>query len=570
MGGTFIFRLISKCFQNATNKDYGNAHFLLEENDWNDYNYYVTYHLHVTPLITGQDTRYLGYLKIMRKGQAEHDKYLLRKVLERNADFVELPDDFVSLTQSLDVFDGLNALLNAQDKKEFVRQIHLILSERDDEYFKLVAGEPALEKGLLRDSSINSYSLQRGREMMLSGETHYDLRKETVVMRFKNLKEPIRLNFSCLPDIETDQIPNGIITFIGKNGTGKSTLLYQLAKVLYAYPDKRFKLKDDIGFIEPIDVGISKLFLISYSPFDNFVLPGVGCDDYRLILNSLESGRGRLVFCGIRNVIAEFDRILNDNISDAYEDLFREHRVEQTSLKSVGLLAQECFDALAVVYETPERKKLWDNIMKQAAIDFPDISDIMYNLLYLPNNQIIGEFLSLSTGFKYFLHALSHVVAYIERDSMLLYDEPENHIHPPMLSFMISSLRYVISKFNSVLMIATHSPVIVQESFSENVYIVRNDSGRLSLCHPTIETYGANIAEITAEVFDLTTDKSTYYNAYNLLYETWEANEEWHSIDDMLNRFEHHLNGKISNQMMSYIISRYYDSHPIEVEKGGD
>lgn len=560
---SFTFRLINKCYQDASDKDYGNAHFLIEENDWDDYHYYVTYHLHVTPLITGDGTQYLGYIKIMKKGQAENEKFLLKKALGGYAEFKELPEGFVSLTQSLDVFGSLNMRLNAKEKRDFVNQMHLILSD-NDVYYKMVEGQPALEKGLLRDSSMKSYSLKKGHDIMLSGETYYDLRKEKLIMHFNNIGRTVPVNFSCLPEIEDDKIPNGIITFIGKNGSGKSTLIYQLAKVMYAYPDQRFKLKDDIGFIEPIDIGISKLFLISYSPFDNFVLPGIGGEDYRLILNGMETGNGRMVFCGIRDVKSEFERILKESTPETYDNLFKKVRLDQTSLKPVKLLAEECMRALSIILSDKERKRIWDEIMSQATIAFQDISDKMYSLLYRPEEEVQKEFINLSTGFKYYFHALSHVIAYIESDSIILFDEPENHIHPPMLTFMLSSLRYVITQYNSIMMIATHSPVIVQESFSENVYIVRNTGGRTSVSHPIIETYGANIGEIASEVFDLTTDLSAYYEAYDLLYENWEAKENWHSLDDMLNSFKQHMKGKVSNQMMTYLISRYCESHPEE------
>lgn len=563
---SFVFRLISKCFQDASDVEYGNAHFLIEENDWNDYGFYVTYHLHATPLITSNKTEYLGYIKIMRKGQSAAECYLLEEVLGGYKEFNGLPDNFVSLTQSTEVFDGLNALLTGEEKREFVRQMHLILSDHDDEYYSMVVGEPALINGLLRDSSMSSYSLEKGRGIMLAGETHYDLRREKMTVRLNHVNDRIDLQFSCLPDIRTSKIPNGVMTFIGKNGSGKSTLIYQLAKIMYAYPDKRFWLKEDIGSIEPNDIGISKLFLISYSPFDNFVLPGIGGEDYRLILKDLETGKGRLVFCGIRDVKTEFERLLNEANEKTYNNLYKQMRVGETNPKSIKQLAEECNKALTAIYNNKERKELWKEICKRAADIHTDISEKMAMMLNAQEEDVKTEFLDMSTGFKYYLHALSHVVAYIEKDSMLLFDEPENHIHPPMLSFMMIALRRVISKYNSILMVATHSPVIVQESFTDSVYVVRKMEGQTAVTHPRIETYGANVGEITSEVFDLTTDVTSYYDAYNTLYETWSQNEGWKSVDDMLKSFVGHMKSKVSNQMLSYIISKYYDEHPEEEE----
>lgn len=561
---SFVFRLINKCYQDASNVEYGNAHFLIEENDWNDYGFYVTYHLHATPLITSKKTEYLGYIKIMRKGQSAAESYLLEKVLGGYKEFNGLPDNFVSLTQSTEVFDGLNALLTGEQKKEFVRQMHLILSDHDDVYYSLVEGEPALTNGLLRDSSMSSYSLEKGREIMLAGETHYDLRREKMTVRLNHVSGRIDLQFSCLPDIQTTKIPNGVMTFIGKNGSGKSTLIYQLAKIMYAYPDKRFWLKEDIGSIAPNDIGISKLFLISYSPFDNFVLPGIGGEDYRLILKELETGKGRLVFCGIRDVKTEFEKLLREANEKTYNNLYKQMRVGETNPKSVKQLAEECNKALTNIYNNRERKEVWKEICDWASDMHTDISEKMAMMLNAQEEDVRSEFLNMSTGFKYYLHALSHVVAYIEKDSMLLFDEPENHIHPPMLSFMMLALRKVISRYNSIMMVATHSPVIVQESFADSVYVVRKMEGQTTVTHPLMETYGANVGEITSEVFDLTTDVTSYYDAYNTLYEVWSENEGWKSVDDMLKSFEGHMKGRISNQMLSYIISKYYDEHPEE------
>ena len=559
---SYIFRLIKKCYQDATGLEYGNAHFLIEENDWNDYGYYVTYHLHATPLVTSKKTLYLGYIKIMRKGQGTGMSHLLRDVFGGYKDFNGLPEDFVSLTQSIEVFEGLNDLLNGEEKREFVKQMHLILSDRDDEYFSLVEGEPALLNGLLRDSSMSSYSLAKGREIMLAGETHYDLRKEKMTVSLNNVKGKIGLQFSCLPEIKMPLIPNGAMTFIGKNGSGKSTLIYQLAKIMYAYPDKRFWLKDDIGTIEPIDIGISKLFLISYSPFDNFVLPGIGGEDYRLILNGMETGKGRLVFCGIRDVKTELERLLTEVNESTYNNLYKQMRLGETSPKSVGQLAEEYNNAMITIYNDKERKALWKEICDKASDMHSDISERMTIMLNAPEDVVTAEFMKMSTGFKYYLHALSHVIAYIEKDSMLLFDEPENHIHPPMLSFMMTMLRMVIARYNSIMMVATHSPVIVQESFAENVYIVRKLEGQTAVTHPAMETYGANLGEITNEVFDLTTDVTSYYEAYDKLYAEWLETESWKSVDDMIRSFDEHMKGKVSNQMLSYIISKYYDEHP--------
>lgn len=330
---------------------------------------------------------------------------------------------------------------------------------------------------------------------------------------------------------------------------------------MYAYPDQRFRLKEKIGAIKPNDIGINKLFLLSYSPFDNFVLPGIGGEDYRVILEGLKNNDGRFVFCGIRDVKKEFESILENPQKDTYEKLFEDIRLDATSLKPINVLADEFVQAMSTLEYNTERNKIWDNIEKMSRGKFPEIQELMDELFILDNEERKEQFLRLSTGYKYFFHSLAHIIAYIEEDSIVLFDEPENHIHPPMLSFMISSLRNILSKYQSVMLIATHSPVIVQETFSKNVFVVRRFEDKTVMSHPQIETYGANISEITSEVFDLTTDITKYYEAFESLYNKLDGEENWQSLDDMVNSIEKHLDGVVSSQMLSFLMNLYIQEH---------
>ena len=82
------------------------------------------------------------------------------------------------------------------------------------------------------------------------------------------------------------------------------------------------------------------------------------------------------------------------------------------------------------------------------------------------------RFLSLSTGHKFFIHAYARLLAYMDDNCLLLFDEPENHLHPPLLSFMMAEIRKLLARTHSVMFIATHSPVILQETFAKNVFVV--------------------------------------------------------------------------------------------------
>lgn len=555
------FRIIGKCFQDARNVSCGDADFLLEEDGWDDFNYHVMYHLHATTNRTHTHNEYIGPIRIMKINQQEREEFLLGKHFGKGKTFESLPDGFYSLSTSIELYEELYRLLSPKEREYFIKQLRLVLG-RDSEYFNIVENDTCFGIAMLRETSIDNYSLQRGRELLLGNTNYYNLQKETVEVKFSDVVNPVKLKFSCLEDCRSKLIPNGIIAFIGKNGSGKSTAIYKLAKLLYASPDQRFRLKDNSGELLPNDLGINRLFIVSYSPFDNFVLPGIGGEDYKLLLKGLTNHDGRLIFCGIRDIQKEFEKILRNSNADTYDYLFETERLEKTDLKPIDKLAEEFARAMNVIENDNDRLSLWNEIEHAAKELFPEISSVMLDIYALPSvNQQADMFLLLSTGYKFFLHSLSHIIAYIENDSMMLFDEPENHIHPPMLSFMMSSLRNILNKYQSVMLVATHSPVVLQEIFSDNVFVVRNDNGVKTISHPQIETYGANLSEITNEVFNLTTDVTNYYEAYRQLYEEWNVNEKWTNVDDMINSFEKHLKGNISSQLMAFLVNLFMDSN---------
>lgn len=555
------FRIIGKCFQDARNVSCGDADFLLEEDGWDDFNYHVMYHLHATTNRTHTHNEYLGPIRIMKLEQHEAESYLLSGALGYGKTFESLPENFFSLSTSIELYEGVYRLLPSSERRSFVGQLRLVLG-KDSEYYETLENDACFYTALLRDTNINNYSLLKGRELLLGCTNYYNLQKQTVTVNFADVDAPINLNFSCLDGCKSQLIPNGIIAFIGKNGSGKSTAIYKLAKLLYANPDQRFRLKNISGTLHPNDLGISRLFIFSYSPFDNFVLPGVGGDDYKLLLKGLVNQDGRLIFCGVRDVQKEFEEILRNSNHDTYDNLFETERLETTNLKSIERLSEEFARAMNVIENNNDRLNIWNEVESSSLHLFPEINSVMEEIYLLStHNEQANLFASLSTGYKFFLHSLAHLIAYIQNDSMVLFDEPENHIHPPMLSFMMTSIRKVLNKYQSVMLVATHSPVVLQEIFSDNVFVVRNDNGEKTISHPQIETYGANLSEITNEVFSLTTDVTNYYEAYQQLYEEWNADEKWTCADDMISSFEKHLKGHISSQLMAFLVNLFMDSN---------
>jgi ABC-type multidrug transport system ATPase subunit len=550
------FKIIQKCYQDASKFNGEDADFYIELDGWNDKGYHVMYHLHATKRLTGSGNVYLGYIKFMHPGQKEYEAFVLHLRMG-DEPFVEVAEDIVGITFSIDVYKGLNRyVVDPNERKNIVKQLHLILDKKSP-YYEKVKDDPCFIDGMMRDMSMDNYALKKAHSLLVSSECLYNLRKESFIAMFPDEYQAIKFKFSCLDDKDIARkdrkamIPNGVMVFIGANGSGKSTLMYRLARLMYTYPEHRSDLIESTGIIEPNNLGISKMILVSYSPFDNFSLP---LEDYKDRISSL-----RLVYCGLRDLDEEYNVLSKSGDVDLKYDALKKDRQSIIKIKDIGILANEFADNIQSIKQNAKKLNIWKDFAEAAEELHRDISLVASNAMGIEEKTETAQYyVNLSTGNKYLMHMLSYVVAYIEDDSLLLFDEPENHIHPPLLSFLLAQLREILLEYQSVMFISTHSPVILQEVFADNVYIVRND-GSMTVTHPEIETYGANIAEITAEVFKLTSDDTGYYRLFYLLFKTWEMDDE-DNVETMLASFEEKLGHAISEQLTAYLIDLYLQS----------
>lgn len=561
------FKIIQKCYQDASSLPGDDADFYIELDAWDDYTYHVFYHLHATKRLTGAGNEYLGYIKFMHPGQTNAEIYALEKRMGEKP-FTEVPEDFVGLTFSMDVYRGLNRYVqDTVARAGIVDQLHLIL-DRESPYFKMVEGDPCFENGVLRDTTMENFALKKAQTLLLAKECLYNLRKESFEFKLNNADDFITFDFTCLNDDDFNleerklMVPNGCVVFIGGNGSGKSTAMYKLAKLMFTEIDKRRKqeYKEYIGELKPNNVGVSKMIVVSYSPFDNFMLPAWD--------ENPEVSAERFIYCGIRDYIAERDLILleQDGKYEQSEEVILADRQNRTQLKSIQELSEEFVDQFVLLLRDNKKSNLWSEIAESAEMLHPELTSAMETMQLEPDmTERRRMFKNLSTGNKYIFHMVATVIANIEDDSLVLFDEPENHIHPPLLSFLLSAIRRILYKYNSVVFISTHSPVIVQETFANNVYVIKRLGEGMIMNHPKIETYGANIGEITSEVFNLTSDNISYYKLFGYLYRKWsmEIND---TAESMLAEFEDKLGHRISEQLTAYLVDLWCQDNPDNVE----
>ncbi len=111
-----------------------------------------------------------------------------------------------------------------------------------------------------------------------------------------------------------------------------------------------------------------------------------------------------------------------------------------------------------------------------------NISNLIDNRVDQDIKTLSSElFRRLSSGHKIVLLTLTRLVETVQERSLVLFDEPESHLHPPLLSSFIRAVSDLLINRNGVGIIATHSPVILQEVPRACVWKLRRN-GASSYC----------------------------------------------------------------------------------------
>jgi predicted ATP-binding protein involved in virulence len=127
---------------------------------------------------------------------------------------------------------------------------------------------------------------------------------------------------------------------------------------------------------------------------------------------------------------------------------------------------------------------------------------------------LIEIFRGLSSGHKAVLKIITELTAHVSgtEPSLVLIDEPETHLHPPLLAALLKSVRACLETFDGYAVITTHSPVVLQELPARYVQVLRRSAEQNRVVAPSIETFAENIGVITQEIFNLG-DGSTDWHA---------------------------------------------------------
>lgn len=521
--------------------------FVLEQDNWNDFGFQTQYRLSYATLDEKGRVQenLIGPIKILRAGQSASDGLLI------DAPFNRLNDDFCSVGNSLDYYERVNKLPPAQ-RRRLLEALRDVVA--DPERLNRFRKEEGWKVSLFRYEKDESYLLlARG---LLTGD-YSKLPGDKLQFSFAmpGWHEPTKFEFSAggdsSDDVAASALPDRIAVLVGRNGSGKSTLLARLARVALGTVNEREKAPlRDLGVIEPEGIGFPRVITVTFSPFDSFRLPGFDGRDRRKILDELTSGEGRFGFIGLRDIAAEGTRVSRDQ-SDVESDGFADaDRVPSTRLKSIQQLTLEFERFLVRVREkkrTHQLNRLFESLLEDSAFSL----HLEEGISNCKADDLRRSFLLCSTGHKIVALVICGLVATLEKSSLVLIDEPETHLHPPLLASMMHAMRKVLKTYESFCVVATHSPVVVQESLATHVKLVRRAGAITIAKSPKRETFGESIGLITSEVFGLNAEATDYHKILNKLLKEYDDQDEMEAL---------FLNGQMSHQARSYVMARRLQS----------
>jgi ABC-type dipeptide/oligopeptide/nickel transport system ATPase component len=335
---------------------------------------------------------------------------------------------------------------------------------------------PGLHEEFKRDEGFQT-SLLRDKDARFALESAYkitlgsdlDVRNFTFQVILSGALKPHHVDFNF--DVDSE-LPSRLAALIGKNGTGKTGFLSRLALALGGSHND-----DSVSLQFP---PFNKVIAISYSPFDEFKIPE-------------RTRRYNYCYCGLR--IVQSDRL----------------RSKSELLK---LLKSYCLD---VVNERKDRA--WKKILR-SVVEETTLNKLYDEFIDNADRPVRPDFgIEISSGQLAQILIYTQLIAFMRPRSLVLFDEPELHTHPTALSNLVRELHDMLDQYDSFAIIATHSPIVIQEVPSKHV-IIFDRIGNVPIVRKLpIESFGENLTNITEEIFGTVGIEANYKKVFNDLKE---------------------------------------------------
>ncbi|MBT2326503.1 AAA family ATPase [Variovorax paradoxus] len=442
-------------------------YILLARDSWNDYDYYTLFDVRLR--LSDDLSHDFSNTKIMRAGQAEGMASKPFQDLKPGSRISSASfESICSLSSNPKYYGALTEI-----EPELARSILETL--RDASFLPDVRqrfqDEKCFQISLLRESS--------ARELLDNAGTSFGGQQKFInafaaKVLLDGASAPHEFDFNFHSDLGA---PRRIQSIVGLNGVGKTQVMARLAMLMsrfskQAIKENRSTLQSEDA-ISPIP-SIYSVVAVSFSAFDEFERP-----------TQLQGEKFKYSYCGLQHPRGRLKT--KDELLDEIKAMLRElHAGKKDLLKKVlGNLVR--VDDLNNFIDEPEKhKSLYER---------------------------------LSAGQRLALNCVFHILSKIDQRALILFDEPELHLHPQLLTGLLNTLSEILESQDSFAIIATHSPLVIQQLPLECVHVIRRDRMTPIVLKPTFQTFGESLSELTKFVFSSTEADRDYRAMLDRMYQ---------------------------------------------------
>lgn len=417
---------------------------------WNDFGYYTTFNVYA---YINNNRVNIGEIKIYTDQLDLPDNEGSMKTIDyivgndSECEITHLKDEFCSLGQNMEFYENLKLLFPNDFDDILYRLRDISWNDNLKNHFRSKSG---VESSLLRESMAeNIYKENSSINGNVKKKFSFDFYYTTP---YSENSTKIKFNYKK----ENDYFPYRINVLVGKNGVGKTGLLKVLPKYITG------NVKDYILGFGGDRPSFSKCIIISHSIFDVFDLD-----------KDSDISKGYVV-CGLNEKNGK--KVEHIDLEKIYDRM----NTYRNQINSKG------------------RDDIWNDTIKEL------IGDDGETLIQEEN------FEKLSSGQTILLLIITDLINLITENSLILIDELENHLHPNGISKFMKKFNDILEKYDSYAILATQSPLILQEVLSRNIKVFDKIDDVLSVRTPSIECFGNNISNIISEVFDVHSSESCY------------------------------------------------------------